>query len=361
MQDTRTPPVLDTIYEQVERAAAGYSDLVCCSDLTHAHSKEQEVTDCPFCSHLGSLSTDRRRNLSGALQRKNQERKAHDERPEKHRLWVQHVYTQFVASQNGLREQLELSHAREQKLHADLLVAEQENKSLLELIPTLRESNKKQREWEIIATNARACARDVREQLDRQTSLLLDKDCAIQSITEESQVAHVRLKNAEKKIACLITKLQYARDLRHRKMQKLLDEQARAQDRHKSEMRRVTQDAQDAQERLGILQEDMEKLRLSSDINNMFTNLSDSMLLEWTMAFESPKTATRDTSKYLYALSSADRSLMGADLFRLPPPPGPPMKADGNLRRGHRPRPSPPWDRIPRLDYGLPVDFGERV
>ena len=331
MQDTRTPPILNAIYEQVERAAAGYNDLVGCSDLSHAHGEEQAVTDCPVCSHLASLSTDRGRNLSDALQRENQGREAHDEQLEKHRLWVQHVYTQFVASQNGLREQLELSHAREQKLHADLLVAEQEHESLKELITTLRESNKKRRGWEVIAANARDtatkvradltaaldCLRDVREQLDRQTLLLSGKDHAIQSITEESQIAHVRLKNAENKLASLTTKLQFAHDLRRRRTQKLLAEQARAREHHESEMQRVTQDAQDAQElhesemrrvtqdaqdskeQLGILREElaitMEKLR------DFFDPFTDSKLSEWSMAFRSPEAATHEyRGKHLY-------------------------------------------------------------
>jgi hypothetical protein len=30
VQDTRTPPLLDAIYEQITRGAAGYSDLVWC-------------------------------------------------------------------------------------------------------------------------------------------------------------------------------------------------------------------------------------------------------------------------------------------------------------------------------------------
>jgi hypothetical protein len=222
------------MYEQINRAAAGYKDLVGLSDLPHAHHED--------------------------------------------------FYTQFIASQNGLREQLELSHAREQELHAELLVAEQERECLKELIPALKESNKKLRVMEIITVNARAChaetgatatklradlktaldcVRGIQEQLDRQTLLLSSKDCAIQSITEESQVAHASLKNAENKIARLTTQLQYARNLRHRQVQKLLGEQAMARDRHESE--------------LAILRDELSRL-------------------------QSTNTATREyTSKYLYA------------------------------------------------------------
>ena len=281
VQDTQTPPLLNAIYEQFKRAAAGYNDLVGCSDLSHVHDEDQAITDCSLCSHLAALATKRGRDHPDAMQRKNQEREAHDEQTEKHRLWVQHIYTQFVASQNGLRRQLELSRAREQKLHADLLAAEQGHESLKELLPNLRESNKKRRGWEKTAANAKArCAeaeitvsnlradltaamdhvRNIQEQLDCQAVLLSGKDRTIQSITEESQVAHVKLKNAENKIAGLNAKLQRSRD-RHRKTKEQVDEQVRVQDRHESEMRRLTQEAQNAQEQLDILEDELSRLR----------------------------------------------------------------------------------------------------
>jgi hypothetical protein len=282
VHDTRTPPLLNAIYEQIKRAAAGYNDLVGCSDLSHVHDEDQAITDCSLCSHLAALATKRRRDHPDAVQRETQEREAHDEQTEKHRLWVQHIYTQFVASQNGLRQQLEISRAREQKLHADLLAAEQGHESLKELLPALRESNKKRRGWEKTAANANArCAeaeitvsnlradltaamdhvRNIQEQLNRQAALLSDKDRTIRSISEESQVAHVKLKNAENKIADLNAKLQRGRDLRHRKTKELLDEQVRVQDRHQSEMRRLTQEAQNAQEQLDILEDELSRLR----------------------------------------------------------------------------------------------------
>ena len=260
MQDTRTPPLLDAMYEQINRVAAGYMELVGCSNLPHDHHEDP--------------------------------------------------YTQFIASQNILHEQLELSQAREQKLHAQLLVAEQEHESLKELIPAFKEANKKQRVWEIIATNARAChaktestmtslredlevaldwVREVREQLDCQTLLLSSKDRAIQSITEESQVSNVRLKNAEDKIARLTTKLQYARDLRHRKIQKLLSEQARDRERYESELSALRDE----------LEKPYEKLRTLLDRKDAYT---DSMLQEWSMALKSPELFTPEhLSKYLYA------------------------------------------------------------
>ncbi|KAI0264535.1 hypothetical protein BGY98DRAFT_611740 [Russula aff. rugulosa BPL654] len=98
------------------------------------------------------------------------------------------------------------------------------------------------------------------EHLDRQTGVVSSKDDIIQSVTEKSQVAHVRLKYAEDKITHLNAKLQSERDRRHRKTKELLDEQARAQDRHESEIRRLKQEAQDAQEQLDSLRSKMSEL-----------------------------------------------------------------------------------------------------
>ncbi len=249
-KDTRTPPLLDAIYEQIIRGAAGYDDLVDCSE-------DQVITDFSIASVYSHA--------------------AHDEIPEKFTLRLQNIYAQFVQSQNCLREQLELSRARQQKLHADLLAAEHERESLKELVASLEESSdEKRRRRKRFAASAKAlCAEAeetvsklradlkatmdrvhyVQEQLDRQTELASGKDHIIQSITEESQVAHVRLKYAEDKIAHLDAKLQRERDRRLRKTKELLDEQARIQNRHESEIRCLKQEAQDAQQQLDTLQD----------------------------------------------------------------------------------------------------------
>ena len=66
-------------------------------------------------------------------------------------------------------------------------------------------------------------------------------------------MAHVRLKCAEDKITHLNAKLQRERDRRLRKTKELLDEQVTVQDRHESEIHRLKQEAQDAQEQLDTL------------------------------------------------------------------------------------------------------------
>jgi chromosome segregation ATPase len=212
VRDTQTPPLLNAIYEQITRVAAGYSNLVECSDLSYEHNEEQAITDCSL-DH--SYLADGRGLHDTLVQTENQEREALDEQPEKYTLKVQHIYAQFVDTQNTLRQLLELSRAREHKLHADLLAAEQEHETL--------------------------------------KALASGKDHNIQSITEESQVAHVRLKNAEYKIARLNAKLQREHDRLLRKRKEWSDEQVRVQDRHESEMHRLTQEAQNAQEQLGAL------------------------------------------------------------------------------------------------------------
>ena len=249
MQDTTTPPLLNVLYEQITHGASGYNNLVGYGNLSYEHSEHQVMAN----DSLGYLHM------------------AHDEKLEKYTLRLQHIYTQFVDSQNSLRQQLELSRAREQRLHADLLAAEHERKRLKALISTLEDSDKKRRGWKEIATKAKArCVdaeatvsklradltavmdrvRNIQEQLDRQTELASGKDHTILSVTEESQVARIRLKYAGDKIERLNAKLKRERDRRLRETKELLGEQVRVQNRHESEMRHLKQEVQDAQEQL---------------------------------------------------------------------------------------------------------------
>jgi hypothetical protein len=249
VQDTTTPPLLNVLYEQITHGTSGYNDLAGCSNLSYEHAEHQVMANgSPGYLHL-----------------------AHDEKLEKYRLRLQYIYTQFVDSQNCLRQQLELSRAREKRLHADLLAAEHERKRLKALVSTLQESDMKRRGWEEIATKAKVrCVnaeatisklradltaamdrvRSIQEQLDRQTELASGKDHIILSVTEESQVARIRLKYAEDKIERLNAKLKRERDRRRRETKELLDEQVRVQNRHESEMRHLKQEVQDAQEQL---------------------------------------------------------------------------------------------------------------
>jgi hypothetical protein len=262
VRDSRTPPVLNTIYEQITRVAAGYSDLVESSDLSYEDNEEQTIADCSLdSSHLA----DGRDLHETLVQSQDQEREAHDEQLKKHRLSAQHIYARLVDAHDILRQQLELSRTREEKLHADLLAAKEEHESFKALVPSLKESDRKQRAWEIIATNARdRCAetvfklradltaavdqvRDLQGQLDRQTEL-------VQSITEESQVAHVRIKNAE-------AKLQREQDYWLRKKKAWSDKRIRVQERHEAEMRRLTQEAQSSQEQIDSLRDEVWRLR----------------------------------------------------------------------------------------------------
>ena len=228
-QDTRTPPLLNAIYEQFTRGATGYDDLVDGSDISYTYVADQAVTD-------GSI---RYPDL------------AHDEIPEKYMLRLQYIYTQFVETQSHLRKELEHSRGDQRNLHADLLAAEHERERL---VSTLDESDKKRQgakaryaEAELIVSKLRADLTAAMDHLDRQTEVASSKDHIIQSVTEKSQVAHVRLKYAEDKITHLNAKLQRERDRRLRKTKELLDEQVRVQDRHGSEIHRLEQEARDAQ------------------------------------------------------------------------------------------------------------------
>ncbi len=140
MQDTRTPPLLDAVYKQITRGAAGYSDLVGCSDLSDEHNNYQVITDYSLgYSHLAAQLSAHELDLQNApMSRENRELE----------VSVQRIHTGSIDSQN-LYRQLELSRAREQKLDDDLLASEQERDGLIELVWT---SYRNQQGWKEIAT-----------------------------------------------------------------------------------------------------------------------------------------------------------------------------------------------------------------
>jgi len=220
VQDTRTPPLLDAIYEQITRGAAGYSDPVLCSDLSDEHNKYQVITDYSLGYSLlaAQLSAHERDLQISPTRRENQELE----------VSVQRIHTQSVNSQN-LHRQLELSRAREQKLVVDPLTSEQERERLVE---TLEVTRRNKQEWEQIAGVAKSLymelradlaaatdhVRNVQEQLDHQIELSSGKDSIIQSITKESRLAHTRLR--------------IERDRRLRETKELLREKVTTRDRY---------------------------------------------------------------------------------------------------------------------------------
>jgi len=252
VQDTRTPPLLDAIYEQIIRSAAGYSDLVGCSDLSDEHNKYQVITDYSLgYSHLAAQLSSYELDLQNApTSRENQELD----------ISVLLIHTESVKSQN-LHRQLETSRPREQKLDVDLLASERERERLIELVSTSRRNQEGWKEiatvykefyaeTEVTASNLRAdlaaatdLVRIVQEQLDRQIELASGKDSMIESITKESRLAHTRLR--------------LERDRRVRETKELLHEKVMT----RSKMRRLIQDAQDAQEQLDALRVTLSQLR----------------------------------------------------------------------------------------------------
>jgi hypothetical protein len=259
VQDTRTPPLLDAIYEQITRGAAGYSDLVGCSDLSDEHNKYQLITDYSLgYSHLEAQLSAHELDLQNArIQRENEELD----------VSVQRTHTESVNSQS-LHQQLEPSRAREQKLDADLFVSEQERERLIALVSALEDCRRDLKVWkeiaafdkslyeegEMIISNLRADleatrdhVRSVQEQLDSQIRLVSSKDSIIESITKESRLAN--------------TKLRLERDRRTRETKELLHEKVTMRGRYESEIRRLTQEAQDAQEQLDALRDTLSQLR----------------------------------------------------------------------------------------------------
>ncbi|KAH9957581.1 hypothetical protein BC827DRAFT_649692 [Russula dissimulans] len=180
-------------------------------------------------SYLATQLRDHKCDLQDARMRKEkqeQEERAKKLQLEKCRLLVQRMYAKFVHVRNTLRQQLQVSRAREQELHANLVATEQERDKLKALVSTLEVSDKKRRGITAAAearclearmtalklraglTVAMARTRAVQEGLDNQTRLASGRDLFSQSIAEESHVLRANLKGAEQEIACLNVELE---------------------------------------------------------------------------------------------------------------------------------------------------------
>jgi chromosome segregation ATPase len=280
---------------------------------------------------------DHKRSLHrhAATRRGKKERETHAPKPEKKdKLEVERAQTDVVHSQNTHRQQPKVSRTREKKLHADLISAEDERERLKPLISTLQASDSKPPHEDTVPDAKTRCAeveaaeatvsklradlnaamdrvrvveeqlndhlklasskdhtissiteesqvaqtklkeaeattlklredlkaamsrvRHLEEQLYNQTRRVSSKDRVIQSITEGSQAARMKLKGAEDEVARLDAELRHERDRWLCERKELLDERSRIRDCHEAEICRVTQGAQDAREKLLALRE----------------------------------------------------------------------------------------------------------
>ena len=122
-RDTRTPPVLNTIYDQITNRTVTYNEFVWRSSPPAGPKQEQTPTfkGVVTSSHLDIQLPYREQELLASLTQHTLEL----EEEKQHRLRTQRIYSEFLDSQNSLRRQLEVSRTREGELQADLLAAEE--------------------------------------------------------------------------------------------------------------------------------------------------------------------------------------------------------------------------------------------
>lgn len=142
--------------------------------------------------------------------------------------------------------QLRVSHAREETGHADIHAAAR-----------CAQTEVTQTKLRAELATAMDHARTVRERLRHQTKLALSKDRIVRSITEESQVAQTKLKDAAVKAVRLSLDLRLERVLRLQERDEHLDRQARMRDRHEDEIRCIAREAQSVQETLAALHDSL--------------------------------------------------------------------------------------------------------
>jgi chromosome segregation ATPase len=287
LRDTRTPPVLNAVYEQIVNRPVTYNKLNWRSSPPAGPKQEQTrtTTGVVTSSHLDIQLQYREQELRASLA----QHKLELEEEKHHRLRTQRIYSEFADSQNSLRRQLEVSRTREGKLQADLLAAEAKRRKLKDLIATLEASDVTLRADLTAADNG---ARDTAIMIDCQSKRAAEKDHVIRSTTNDLLAVRARLRDAEDKIVQVEAEIQSERNLRIQrekelfdnqaglrdakdkiarlyanlrsecnKTKELLDEGAKIRSLHEAEMRRIAKKAEDVQEQLNLLDDVLSQSR----------------------------------------------------------------------------------------------------
>ncbi|KAH9172825.1 hypothetical protein EDB89DRAFT_839264 [Lactarius sanguifluus] len=251
-RDTQTPPVLNAIYEQILNRTVTYNKLIWYRSPPAEPKQEQTRTTTSYLVEIQHQY--REQELLASLA----QHKLELEEEKQHRLRTQRIYSEFVDSQNSLRQQLEVSRTREEELQADLRATEAERRELKDLIATLEASDAT---FRVELTAADNELRGAAKMFDRQSKLAAEKDHTIRSTNKDLLAVRAELQDAEDKISRLDAELQSERDLRIRKTKELSDEQAKSQGRHEAEMRHIAKKAEDIQEQLDLLNDTLSRSR----------------------------------------------------------------------------------------------------
>ena len=229
--------------------SSDFDNLVAISNLLNEHNKRQGVaySAVTYSHPLAGPSNHKRGLHQHDLTRRSQGPETRLEKPREKKYQPIHADSAYS---NVFRHRLHLSHAREETGHADIHAAAR----CAEI-----EATESKLRAELATAMDRA--QTIQEQLQHETKLASSKDHIIQSITEESQGAQTKLKDAGVKVVRLSLDLRLERILRLRERDKHLDQQARMRDCHEDEIRCIAQEAQSVQDKLAALHDLQSRIR----------------------------------------------------------------------------------------------------
>ncbi|KAF8261013.1 hypothetical protein EI94DRAFT_1789687 [Lactarius quietus] len=243
LPDTRTPPVLTAIYEQIVNKTVTYKKFIWRRNPPSGPKQDQTPIFPATNSHLELQY--REQELLNLLT----QHKLELEQEKEHRLRTQQVYSAFADTQKSIRRQLDVSRTREGKLKADLHAAEKERKKLKDLIATLEASDV------VLRADLAATEDETREAaiiFDQQSKVMAEKDHVIRSTNKDLFVARADLQDAVDRIARLDAELESERKLRIGRT-KELDEQVKSRRLYEAEMRLIAKKTEDVQSQLDLL------------------------------------------------------------------------------------------------------------
>jgi chromosome segregation ATPase len=264
LRDTRTPPLLNEIYEQITNKTATYHNFIWCRCApSEGQTPTYTAVGTPI-PHLEVQYREREELINSLTQHK-----LELEQEKKLRLSSQQIYTSLTVTQKAIRRQLDASHTREWKLKADLRAAEKERKKLKDLIATLEASDA------VLRADLADTEDEIRQAaiiFDQQSKIAAEKDHVIRTIKKDLFAVRAGLQDAEKKITRLDAELESERKLRIQ-MTKELDEHAKSRRLYEAEMRLIVKKTEDVQAQLDLLDNLLSRspARTQSQLDDAYT------------------------------------------------------------------------------------------
>ena len=242
LRDTRTPALLNQIYEQIVNKTATYNDLVWCRSAPSETTQDRTPTYTAVGTPISHLEFHYEQGMLNSLTLELEQERVL-------RLRTQQIYASMAETKKCLHRQLEVSRTREEELKADRRAAESERTKLKDLIANLEASDA------VLRADLADTEDEIREAaiiFDQRSKIMAEKDHVIRSTKKALSAVRDGLQDAEQKITRLDAELESERK-RRSQMTKELDEQTKARRRYEAEIRLIAKKTEDVQAQLDLL------------------------------------------------------------------------------------------------------------